>query len=1197
MLCSSAFGRSAPPRPSRCAQGASCALVLGLAALLMGGCTLNFAEPPPAPSGDCEASVESCDGRDNDCDGSIDEGCDDDGDGQCDAEMEVAPRDQRPASVCPLDGGDCDDGNPERNRGATETCNGVDDDCDGQVDERWPQVGRPCDGDDEDACPLGLYECTLAGDGVVCRWDVARAEQCNGADDDCDGLVDAQDPSLEPAYCPRQEGECAGARRTPAECQGGRWLPCTVADYVNNSAAFGLEICDGLDNDCDGATDADDPKLRPAPCINQKGVCAGSHAEPSACRETRWTPCGPADYAAHSQAYGAEVCDGLDNDCDGATDADDPHLVPTLCTIQVGVCAGAGRTARHCEGGAWTECAPADYGAHADTFGPEVCDGLDNDCDGATDADDPDLQRAPCDDQSGVCAGSLQPRSACVGGRWRGCSEPDYVHHAPLFGAEVCDGRDNDCDGATDEELVGPPVPGGQGVCATRRQTCAGVGGWQDPTDEELVGWEPVERSCDGLDNDCDGETDEELEPPDPPEQVGVCRALTMVCDGAGGWVLADPHTLAEYQPPPETACDDLDNDCDGDTDEAEAVTELTVTFDDRTFVERGHSTIEVQGGDGAPVAGSPFSDDELAGVTLNIPGDQVLVRLIVDDQAQPLFGYRIVEIADQTGRLAVGALPESPHAGDDHLHPLGVDDLQRYEMGDALGGGLTCGSDEGECSAGSTECVGGEVLCRDDRRPADEACDGLDNDCDGATDEWEDLARVAPLCLLQAGLCAGARQPCAGEGGFRACAPDDYPHGYEEIEQACDCQDNDCDGVTDGVLDGDAETLLGCTLDELAPAGARGRACVVQASSTVPSGEYHFGSLRIPAGVTVRVEADDGCGYPGAILTAGLPQAQIDGSESHGGGCLALLVGERLEVAGGLRADGSFVNPMDPNQQGAVFSIGGASGGDLVLVGDEVVVSGTLQANGANGSIGISTSTVPAGGAGGSIRIWGRSVALDGSITSRGGFVGNQYGTEATVGRGAGGAGGRGDTEACCAGAGAGGSPPSLAIAGPSDPARGVLIAGGLRDPAGVDVRCLDGWANADGYVLAAGEAAAVIEHVVAGADQRGVHPLAVRLLDVEGRPAEASWRLLEPGAQEAVAQGRTGWHGWATSAATLDPDAPYTLEVIDAPNMVGGWALLSRSDPATGVGCTLEHTLLPGPPPQRVFSGLWACSLLPEE
>jgi hypothetical protein len=92
---------------------------------------------------------ELCDGLDNDCDGEVD------------------------------------------NVIATEICNGIDDDCDGESDENWPALGTLCDGSDDDLCEEGMIACNATGSGTMCAdTTMNNVEICNGADDDCDDVTD-----------------------------------------------------------------------------------------------------------------------------------------------------------------------------------------------------------------------------------------------------------------------------------------------------------------------------------------------------------------------------------------------------------------------------------------------------------------------------------------------------------------------------------------------------------------------------------------------------------------------------------------------------------------------------------------------------------------------------------------------------------------------------------------------------------------------------------------------------------------------------------------------------------------------------------------------------------------------------------------------------------------------------------------------
>lgn len=119
--------------------------------------------------------------------------------------------------------GDCDDFDATIAPLATELCDGIDNNCNGLVDE------------------------------------VCTPETCDGIDNDGDGLLDADDPDLTLVPCENQEGVCGGAMKGPELCVGGIWLTCSAADYLNYSAQYdpSTDACDGLDNDCDAVIDED----------------------------------------------------------------------------------------------------------------------------------------------------------------------------------------------------------------------------------------------------------------------------------------------------------------------------------------------------------------------------------------------------------------------------------------------------------------------------------------------------------------------------------------------------------------------------------------------------------------------------------------------------------------------------------------------------------------------------------------------------------------------------------------------------------------------------------------------------------------------------------------------------------------------------------------------------------------------------
>lgn len=163
-------------------------------------------------------ATEVSNGIDDDCDGAIDEVVTDfDGDG----------------FAAPPDGADCDDGDASIHPGATELANGVDDDCDGAADEGFADV-------DEDGhlAPPGGGDCNDANPAI--HPGATEVMDAGDVDEDCDGLADCADPN--------RVGEADADTDTYLECGD-----CDdAAEFVNPGAT---EAFNGVDDDCDGQVD------------------------------------------------------------------------------------------------------------------------------------------------------------------------------------------------------------------------------------------------------------------------------------------------------------------------------------------------------------------------------------------------------------------------------------------------------------------------------------------------------------------------------------------------------------------------------------------------------------------------------------------------------------------------------------------------------------------------------------------------------------------------------------------------------------------------------------------------------------------------------------------------------------------------------------------------------------------------------
>ncbi|MFO0631369.1 MAG: MopE-related protein [Nannocystaceae bacterium] len=311
----------------------------------------------------CEDEI--CNGLDDDCDDMVDEGCDCEPDDT--QSCYSGPRGTAGVGVCTEGTQLCAEGSWGLCEGEVtpldEACNGVDDDCDDEVDEGFgtEQCGQGI-------CQVTVDTCVDGVPGPDCvPGDPLAQEICgNGLDDTCDGTVDedcdCNDGETQSCYGgpngTQGVGLCAAGTQT---CAGGQW-PAECDGDVLPSA----EMCDGLDNDCDAAADENDPGGGGACNTGLVGVCAQGHIHCNA---------GVLSCTQDVMA-GAETCDGLDNDCDTGVDEGNPGGgaacftgIPGSCSVGVQACSGGA------------------VGCQQTVFpSAEICvNGTDEDCDGTAD--------------------------------------------------------------------------------------------------------------------------------------------------------------------------------------------------------------------------------------------------------------------------------------------------------------------------------------------------------------------------------------------------------------------------------------------------------------------------------------------------------------------------------------------------------------------------------------------------------------------------------------------------------------------------------------------------------------------------------------------------------------------------------------------------------------------------------------------
>jgi len=379
-------------------------------------------------------------------------------------------------------------------------------------DDAYCTINEGCD-EESDRCTHVQRSCD---DGLYCTRDLCNEEldtcqhipiSCDDGnectEDSCDNIRGCVNEPLDIDGDGHPSSACGGddcndtnPRIFHGECNVGEISSCLTScasqgtktcnyDCTWSSCQPPNEICDGLDNDCDPEHVADNgfPCARGSTNIPCTTTCGTSGTAP--CHYDCSLP-------SPSECIAQEICNGRDDDCDGVADNGFACIqdLPTPCTTRCGS-TGTGICTHDCHLPPPLSCTPP----------PEICNGVDDNCDGRIDENFPCArgQTVQCQTTcgstgTGICTSNCQIPTGSS------CTPPP----------EQCNGVDDDCDEGIDENF--PCVRGQQVNCIT---TC-GTQGYGYCTDNCSIPigndcFKPPE-SCNGIDDDCDGISDNGFE-------------------------------------------------------------------------------------------------------------------------------------------------------------------------------------------------------------------------------------------------------------------------------------------------------------------------------------------------------------------------------------------------------------------------------------------------------------------------------------------------------------------------------------------------------------------------------------------------------------------------------------------------------------------------------------------------------------